>query len=920
LSYNHVEVKKFLGLFLRPNSFSIPDGAFEILNNCVIIEDDIIKKRSGFKTFNTPSSGTLNNLFLYQDNVLALYNSKIVRLSSLGVETLLTGETVALTDTGRSQEQNNNLYFSSDNGVMKLTAYNSTVSKSGVAPALDLRGNLVTLSSNFLTNGYQVGYRVLFGYKDSNSNVILGAPSDFFYISNTSGSDKGVRLEISVPSEVNSVTFFYQIYRSDLALNADEVISNFKLIKEDNLTSSQVTNGVIYFEDDINVIFQENAAELYTNPNSREGETQANERPPLCKDIALFKEFMFYANCQTKHLLQFSLVSTSSTYINSGDYIEVKQGATERRYVARGGVANDTTLGTVTGTTTMQVTFTAHGLVTGDTVYISGATGGATNITEGVYTITAHAANTFDFTANTGANSTSCYFQGLTNGTYPIFRLLTTGSLATQLDTTARSLVKAINRDASSAVYARYLSSNSDVPAQMLLQSKTFSNNNIQLRANSTTSGAAFSPELPSSFGSSVQSDNANLPNCIYVSKFQESEAVPLVNQIFVGSKNKDILRIFALRDSVIVLKEDGVFRIDGDSLLNFTATLIDNTVFCLVPNTAQLLNGQVYFLSNQGVCAATPTSVERKSLQIDSPIRAILGNPNLVAQTSAIGYESEGFYLLSTLEPLGTTASVVYVYNSITNTWTTWDTTFVNGIVGTNDTLFYISSNNLVKKERKNKNKLDYVDEDFSITINTITDDFYVVLTSTLAIPEQGDTIVNNNVINRIKTVTSLGSNQYSVSFEFEHNLTASLSTSLYEKITSTIKPSPFHAGSTNRMKQFAQFQVHTRDKSITYLEITFANENYGATETTQWRSSNVVSSDGWGNTPFGFFSWGQEDGIDIQYNTQPAPVIRTYVPLFAQRSSYNQPILVHPMGAEAMNIQSWGFQLRGYGERVTI
>jgi hypothetical protein len=922
MAYSHVEIKNFSGLFLQPNTFNVPDGALEVCENAVIAQDQVISKRRGYRTFHTPSSGTLNNLFLYQNNLLALYNDKIVRLDSNGTGTNLSGETVAETGrTGRAAEQNNNLYFTSNNGVMKLTAYNSDVYKAGIPPALDLRGSLITLSTNILQDNYAVGYRVLFGIRDANKNLILGAPSDFLYVANTAGAARAVRLEFSVPTEITSTAIFYQIYRTSQVTPAtDDPLPDFRLIKEANLTSSQITNGVVYFEDTVDDVFRDEAAELYTNPNSREGELQANERPPLCNDIVLFKDQMFYANCTSKHFIQINLIAPGDIAV--ADYVEVKQDPTTRRYVWRGGTANDTVVASVTGTTTLTgTTLSAHGYAVNDIIFVANSSGGTTPVTEGEYTVTGITATTFTFVANTGADPSGISVQALRNSSgYGIARLLTSGTVAQNLDTTARALVKAINRDDSSPVYARYLSSNADVPGQVLLQSKTFDSDPIQLRANTTLSGGAWSPPFPTTFGSSAQSDNAVLPNVVYVSKLGEPEAVPLVNQIIVGSKNKAILRIFALRDSLIVLKEDGVFRIDGDNTGNYQATIIDNTVFCLVASSAALLNNQVYFLSNQGICIASSTNVEILSRNIELPIQAVLGNASLATYTSGAAYESERLYLLTTLIPNSSTGQTVYCYNTITQAWTTWTTNFVQALVGPADRLFMISTANVVTQERKNQNKLDYADNSYSTTVVSIDPDgMGGVVTSASIIPQPGDVLVLSSQITRIKEVVTLGSNQYDLAFEFETTLEAANTPTLYRMFVTTIRTSPFHAGAVNRLKQFSQLQIHTRDKSITTMDITYSGDTFGSSELTTWRAETLTAGDGWGNQPWSLFPWGNEDTINLTYNTQPAPIIRTYIPLFAQRSSFIQVFLEHKMAAESLNIQEIGFQVRGLVERVS-
>jgi hypothetical protein len=112
---------------------------------------------------------------------------------------------------------------------------------------------------------------------------------------------------------------------------------------------------------------------------------------------------------------------------------------------------------------------------------------------------------------------------------------------------------------------------------------------------------------------------------------------------------------------------------------------------------------------------------------------------------------------------------------------------------------------------------------------------------------------------------------------------------------------------------------QVHTKDPSISELTVSFANDSFGSSEFTTWKQKDIAFQGGWGQLPWGFFPWGLEQGINLTYSTQPSPIVRLYIPLFAQRSTFLQPILQHVQAAEPMHIQSVGFQVRGYGERVS-
>jgi len=1010
MAYTHVQIKKFAGLALQPNTFTLPDGALEVAENVVISDDFTIRKRPGFFTFHTPSGPTLNNVYLYEDNLVAACNDRVRRISTSGVGTDLTGETFAATSghVARSAQSNDNLYLTSDNGVMKLTAYDSQVTKAGVPPALDLQGafiqvNLLTTTTlGPIAGDTQVAYRVLFGKKDDNKNLLLGAPSDILVLNNSpvadlaytvsgagpytitvTSTDHGLisgmlvdvteatssqingsrqitvtgvssftfsfsgtapsngtltysyyrkpRIEFSVPTEitdaVDDTSFFYQIYRSSQSTSASAVPSaDFKLAKEEKLTAAQLLDRIVFYDDDVDDVFLQGAAELYTNPNSGEGELQENSRPPYCEDIVLFKDQVFYFKIRAPHLFNLQLISsnTTATIWGAGDYVEIKRDATTRKYVARGGVGNST----VTGSTTfagavVTVTYTAHGLVNGDTIYVSNPVGTGT-LPSGEYTINTVAANTFNFTAGaTPTTLTYIDFEGVRNtSSEPIFQLVDSATaLSSGLYATASGFVRAVNRDNSGLVYARYISGIDDLPGKMFFEAKNFSTSVIQFRAVSagaTTPGEGFSPVLTSAFTDN-ESEQDDLPNVVAVSKIGEPEAVPRINRLVVGSRKAPILRGFALRDSILVLKQDGVFRIDGDRISNYATTILDNTLSCLAPSSAALINNQVMFLADQGVSLASATSVEIISREgIELPLQSILGNSALAAQTSAVSHESARLYLLTTLAPNESTASEVYAYNTITRAWTTWNTYFKQGVVGPSDTLYLITTANILKKQRKNLNRLDFTDESYSVTVTTVSSTTSVVLTSASIAPAIGDVITYLDVINRILSVTSLGGTTYSVTFEKQINLVTGANT-LYKGFQSQIKFAPFHGGLTNRDKHFAQFQIQTRGSDISRCDVTFANEAFGSSEVTEWSAYAVASASGWGNEPWGLFPWGQQEGIDLLFGTQPSIIIRLYIPRFAARGSYIQPIITHISGAEPMNIQAVGYQLRAYQERVT-
>ncbi len=1078
MSFSFPEIRKFAGLYLQANSFTVPDGAMEEAHNVIVKNDDTVQKVKGNYTYFDPGVSVLNQLFFYKNKLLAAFASKIGYFTDTGVSpnetgsySNLSGETVSITAprVSRSVEASSNLYFTTDNGVLKLEDYNSSIFKSGVPPGLDLSLTILPSSSGYLAANRSVGYRVVFGRLDANNNLLLSAPSNiatvfggagatgvsytstgagpytvtvtspshglitgqFIITSNSADPDangtfqitvtsantftfstagdpgahtldytftRQIRLELSIPSEItsSSLGYFYQVYRSSQITGNSTPALDYQLVTQNTLTSTEITNGVAFFNDNVDDILL--GAELYTNPNTQEGELQSNFKAPLCNDVVFYKNYTLYANCTSRRNLEIDLIDTSDLADN--DYIEFTYTTLTRRYVALTGVGNSTVGSqSITSSSGLVINYTAHNFSNNDRVYISNISGGT--LTEGIYYVISAAANSFKISTSYGGSAvafnseTSLDFQGVirptvatgkawtrTSGVVTVTSVahdLTTGmiiqvaasaggspnvtlanygitvtgvdtftfaesaanssgtleyrannylfkldktssSFAVELTTTAQGIVKAVNRDSSGFLYASYISI--DVPGQMRFMSKGFIST-IYARAKSTTVAADFLPALPTSFstGTQVGSQNDNEQNVIYVSKISEPEAVPLVNFFPVGSRAKQILRIISLRDSVIIIKEDGVFRLTGDVIDNFTITILDSTIVCVADSSVKLLNNEVIFLSNQGVCRVSESAVEIVSRKIDDVIQPILGKSNISTQTAGVAYESERLYFITTMKPNSTSADETYVFNILNGSWTQNTSLIIQGIIGPADTMYFISTSNKIQKERKKQTKIDLSGQNYTITVSTVSSNMLsCVISSPSVTPEEGDMIVKEDLISRAASVTALGGTLYTITFSEETNLAASDSEQLYKRIVSVMKFSPFHAGEVGRMKQFSELIMHSRDNSFSKATISFANYLLPSSEEVVWKLSNIFNTDslGWGLEPWGLFPWGDAESIDTVVGTQPQPPARTYIPRLAQRTTFIQTMITHQEAGESINLQALSFAVRAYFERV--
>lgn len=393
------------GLFTFQNFLSvIPEGALLDATNVVIDRDGIIEPRRGIAAYG--EIGTTNDrakqLLTYKGRVLAHYDDIIAYDNGTGTFTDFVTDFLEVQAGLRIKaiELNGNCYVTTAEGIKKIAAATSnlalaTVTDAGGIKALDGQGVVDYSTPGFFTGLSKVAYRLVWGTKDANNNTILGSPSSRVVLTN-SADNGGIAFDYSLNSAVVDLTFqvpdsittdyFYQIYRTAVS-TADTLVllgevdpgDQMRLVYESPISDGEMTAGEIILNDIVPQDFQQGGAFLYTNPTTGEGILQANEPPPVAKDIAIFKNSAFYANIRTSHTLDISLL-----------------GVTTFEY----GVISSAVL----AVTTLTVTSTAHGMANGDKVVVTipNSTNSAPVVAsfavDDVYTISGVTANTFDIT------------------------------------------------------------------------------------------------------------------------------------------------------------------------------------------------------------------------------------------------------------------------------------------------------------------------------------------------------------------------------------------------------------------------------------------------------------------------------------------------------------------------------------------
>lgn len=772
-------VTRCLGLVTQYNSLTAAPGALVKANDCVIRRENVIENRRGYKSYGDVTNN-VENLFSYNNTVLAHNGTKLSYDNGSGTFNDYTGSYDNPSGVkARGIEAYQNFYLCTSLGVKVFTDTSGTAAKLAGAPrSLDPSYTLTSTMAGFLTNAYQCAYRALIKREDANKNIVFGYPSQRLWVVNATSDPEDVVLTIYIHSDVEAGDVF-QMYRTEIVsgTSSDTAGDEMGLVFEYTVTSTDISNGYVSFTDSVTDDLR--GATLYSSP-SQEGISQANERPPLAEDIALYKSnFMFYANTQTKQRLTFTIVGISNLSGNS--------------------------------------------LVLAGTTYTFGAS------------------------------------ENTSTGAVEVF---STGATAADIDNTARSLVRVINRYSSNtSVYAYYLSGPDDLPGKIMIEERGVGASAFTAQCDNSGASTDFFPECPVSPATStpMTSSNSIQTNGLYYSKFQQPEAVPILNYVPVGPANRKLLRIAPLRDSLIIITDGGVYRLTGENPQSFTVVPLDLTAICKAPESVRILANQVLMLSNQGIVSISENGVQVVSREIEPSLLPLLQDSTLNTKTYAISYESERSYIISTISSSGDSeANQTFVYNIFTRTWVRWTYAFEAAVVEeSGDKLYFASPSSVaVNVERKSFTDDDYADKDLAITIVSI-DDTTVVFTMASGSAEIGHSIKQGTTAIIISDLTFDGI-QYTATLEETPPATwAAGAATLFPSVDFDIEWNSWSNAQPGALKQARSVAILTDDISnfntVSSLKATFRTNYDPSIDQVTLLQPGRGWGDAWGDFPWG-------------------------------------------------------------------
>jgi hypothetical protein len=514
-----------------------------------------------------------------------------------------------------------------------------------------------------LPPGFQWSYRCVLKRTDSNGLIVRSVPTGAMNVKNESATDYAV---ITLPmrfvfwdsSDWDSLANEIEVYRTRAFPNALTVDDEMALVTTLTIEGDSIVVPAGVFEEYLDTVADEaRGAALYTSP-SREGFEGQNDPPPACACVEPYRGHLFFGDCAGPQRILVSHAMSDRT-----------------------GLADGVGWRNVTGTATaLSATITvsdATGLEKGMTRIVSGGiiTGHITNISGTTLTMNivqasglgAGIAMTF-----TDAIEVDGEWVPLTTNDGSGYEMID----QTNFDTFLNYL--------HGGKYSGYRVTPPVVGLEHthMIEQTARNGSAFTMRA---THGKEMVPPLPLYGDDPLMSKNDVYPNMLMWSKQEEPEHVAPANYALIGEKTKRILALAHTRDSLFILKEDGIWRLSGYAG-QWSIDPFDVTTFCILPSSVKRLNNRVFALTNRGVVSISELGAEPLSFPVADQMRKIIDDvrENLAAfghyQLSGVDGvaatvdDRNGEYLLMLGNAsLDLNGAQLAVYNEISTSWTTF-------------------------------------------------------------------------------------------------------------------------------------------------------------------------------------------------------------------------------------------------------
>lgn len=664
-----------------------------------------------------------------------------------------------------------------------------------------------------------------FTYSEAGTNGANAATKTF-----TAGSNFA-RFDIKFEPGYATVNHFVRLYRTLMVSATSDPGDEMYQVAEYKLASGTLTTCPV---SDLTPESSLYSSPLYTNPKTGDGIGAANTQPPFCKDLALWQQRMWFANTSQKQRYTFQILGCGSPDgIQNGDLLAIAD-LTVYFYTA-GGTTSGTHWSsalTTALTPAQNIEVTSQNLVQ----LINTLWAGGTTSFRAAYISGQGDAPGKILIESTAFGASPFYFGATRPASYsPV-----PPTAAVVLNTSARvgTTVTVNTGTGHGFATGQVVRLASGIPsASFSVGAKTITvTSATQFTYVDTVSGAASFPANTYLVHAQDQaSDNDSKPHGVYYSKAQEPEAVPLLNYVTVGAKNKEIRRIVPLREKLFVFKDDGLYTISGTAPF-LQVDALDTTLRLVAPDSAVVLGNQIYCLTNQGVVTVSDSGVGVISFPIEQDIltRVALAT-NVRKSAFGVSYDSDRMYILGIpANGSATSCNKQWVYNYVTKAWTTWSLDVRHGGVDPlSDKLVWNGTSDYVVVERKANTAADYYGDTSTSATVTMTG-LEANLSTVPPVVSVGDALITATG----SYVTAAGTPPNEAIL---FSAIADGAGTYYARYVCTVKFAKDALAMPGLTKQFREICLHFSSQSIRNLTATIGTEYASATTAIVGSTSGV-------------------------------------------------------------------------------
>lgn len=724
---------KAAGLWLTANPLDAPPGALAVADNAVIRRPGIVEPRRG----QAPDTELPQNV-----DAMAAFEGNVIAHGATGSIYTRTAENTFTTLAGtftppdghpmRFAEAGGGLYFTTDEGPQRMDTPLTNPTPAGIPPGLEGSGT-TTGSTGWLADGRVVGYRLVWGARDGDGALMLGAPSGRILVTNSSGGTRDVAITSPIPDGIAVDTHFLQIYRTviDVA-SGDDPGEDMAQVLEVFPTPTDLSNGTITVTD---IASFANGATAYFSPSSGAGLADAKAQPGLLTDGIAFKGYLFGVVQAYRQTVQISLIGVGGTdgllnnegllFIDNADLVTYPP----VRFLASDVFAEGTSAGSgawwftraTGGTAAQNIENTARSLVRVINLradWLTATYVSSPNDLPGMLIVERVSVDPSPVTVRAVANTkawTPAFRSGfvadltrvsnVVTGTTGIPHHLAVNDRIEQLTTIDPNFPAGTFTVLSVPTSTTFTYASVGVDASVLAQT--------------------FNLDIPD-----FEMNQEAVPGSWAHSAFQEPDAWPPRFRYQVGGPNTRLDRITAQGEALLFWTSDGLYRLTGNDENDFTLRPVDPTIILVGTSTPATMGNKAFALTSQGVVSVTDLGVEKVSTPIDQAILPFYASTDAYREVTdevafGVAYSSENEYYLflptSDGPAPGDPAVQAYVFNVQTGTWVrhTWEWAGINedtgaiaaAVVNPTDNYLYLGSADWITRERKSRGLTDYQD-----------------------------------------------------------------------------------------------------------------------------------------------------------------------------------------------------------------